>query len=228
MIAAPAPAPLSGWASRFSLLIERLCSVNTMDKNRFECTLKKQVCAILYRGGGVCRLCCHQPGFNSVPQVSTISWGRHTWKHLGLCQLWGDELRREVQGEGSSRASKISPDATAIPAHSQVKPAILPGKTAWESSAPFPGGLVTPGHGCFSMCKEFRWPSLQQGIVLYPRWPSQQGTCRQVWGPVWGGREHRAPSCDGAMGGGLRGCECSLDGFFPHQTAHPISAAALD
>lgn len=136
-------------ASRFSLLIERLCSVNTMDKNRFECTLKKQVCAILYRGGGVCRLCCHQPGFNSVPQIPTISWGRHTWKHLGLCQLWGDKLRREVQEEGSSRASKISPDATAIPARSQVKPAILPGKTAWESSAPFPGGLVTPGHGCF-------------------------------------------------------------------------------
>lgn len=51
----------------------------------------------------------------------------------------------------------------------------------------------------------------------YPHCPSQQGTCTQ-WGPGWGGCEHRAPSSDGAMWGGLWGCECSLAGFFPHQT----------
>lgn len=78
---------------------------------------------------------------------SPASPGEGTWKHLGLCQLREDKPRREVQGEGSSRASKISPDA--IPAHSQVKPVILPGNTALQSSAPFPGGLVAPGHGCF-------------------------------------------------------------------------------
>lgn len=75
--ATPAPSPSQVWASSFSVLIYGTSSENVQwMKTDLGVKLKKHVCAILYRGGGICRLCCHQPGFASVPEVPTISWGR--------------------------------------------------------------------------------------------------------------------------------------------------------
>lgn len=190
-----------------------------MDGNGFGCKLKKQVCAILYRGGGVCRLCCHQPGFNSVPRVPSISWGKHTWKHLGLCQLWGDNPGREVQGEGFQNLTrcKCNPSTQLSKASNSSR------KNCLGILSPLPRRAGDPRPWMFPRVRNFNGPHCRN----YPPWPSQQGTCTQLWGPRWGGSGHRAPSCDGAVWGGLRGCECSLAGFFPHQTAHPISAAAV-